>query len=117
MRRNTPLFILAASGFIAVAGLILWVNQDCLGVGGSLVCTRTYGDLGAALAALGGLFALVGVVLEALVGLRQRPPQALPIPPECAACNAELLFYYDYGLWYCPNCRAYSTPRIVAPRR
>lgn len=113
MRRNTPLFVLVLSVFVAVTGLVLWANLDC--TPGGALCYHPGGDLGAFLAVAGGFGVLLAIVLEVFVGLRQTPSHDLPVPPACRACGHVLIFFHDYGLWYCPACYQYSAPKTIAP--
>lgn len=116
MHRNTPLFVLVLCVFVALVGLILWADQDCGVLGASLVCSRPYGDLGTFLALAGTIAVLVAMVLEIFVGLRQKPPQDLPVPITCRVCGDVLVYFHDYGLWYCPACGEYSGPKATPLR-
>ncbi len=41
----------------------------------------------------------------------QRPvqqPSTQPVIPRCPTCGAALIYYPQYGRWYCPKCRKYT---------
>ena len=115
MRRNTPIFILIVAVFFSLTGLVLWAYQDCPGIGVQSFCYHPFQDLGSFLALTGTFAVLVAIVLEVFVGLRQTPPEVLPVPPACQACGDGLVYFHDYGLWYCPTCGQYSGPTMVPP--
>ena len=38
----------------------------------------------------------------------QQPPQQPPQPPPCPKCDSAMRFVYEYGRWYCDECRKYA---------
>jgi len=44
-------------------------------------------------------------------------PSTQQIIPRCATCGAALIYYPQYGRWYCPKCRKYTeVPQAVLNR-
>jgi len=35
-------------------------------------------------------------------------PSTQPVIPRCPTCGAALIYYPQYGRWYCPRCRKYT---------